>query len=90
MHLQKPNRIEDKKYLEYIRETPCLICGKRSEPHHLTTRGSGGSDYTSIPFCRSHHADYHLLGLSAFEEKYNINVWKETHRLLEKWMLNND
>ncbi len=85
--IPKPKRIEDKEYLEYIREQPCLISGKGADPHHLTTRGAGGSDYTAIPLARRYHTEIEQIGVEKFEAKYNINTWKEAHRLLEKWML---
>ena len=81
--IPKPKRIKDKEYLEYIREHNCLLCRDMGEPHHLTTRGSYGSDYTAIPLCRSHHSSYHDYGIATFEVRYHINVWKEAHRLLE-------
>ena len=77
----------DKKYLEYIRKIPCLISGKVADPHHLTSRGAYGSDYTALPLARRYHTEIEQIGVKKFEEKYNINVWKEAHRLLERFML---
>ena len=81
--LAKPKRIEDTEYLEYIRKTPCLINTKRSDPHHLRSRGAFGSDYTAIPLAREFHSELEQIGVKKFEKKYNINVWREAHRLLE-------
>ena len=85
--LLKPKRIEDKEYLEYIREHNCLLCRNMGEPHHLTTRGGYGSDYTAVPLCRKHHTYWHDFGNTVFEVTYEINTWKEAHRLLERFML---
>ena len=87
MSLQKPHRIEDKKYLEYIRKRGCLISNEKADPHHLTTRGACGSDYTAIPLSRKYHTEIEQNGVKKFEEKYKINTWKEAHRLLERFML---
>ena len=85
--IPKPHRIENEKYLEYIRNKTCLISGDAAEAHHLVSRGAGGSDYTSIPFAHVFHVEIEQIGVKKFEEKYNINVWKEAHRLLERYML---
>ena len=57
-------------YKAYIRSKPCLVCGGRSEPHHLKARGMGGKnksgvkDFTCIPLCREHHDE---IGRSVLE-----------------------
>lgn len=52
----------DADYLNFIREQPCIICGKqhRSDAHHLRdTRTSGeaikGPDWTCMPLCHECH-----------------------------------
>jgi len=79
---QKPNSIEfevfkkagykDPKYLEHIRNQPCVICrGRntimRTEPHHWQTRnnhGLGGkaSDACTMSLCFTHHNEIHGKG----------------------------
>jgi len=86
--LNKPSRIEDKEYLEYIRKHDCLVHHKRkAEAHHLITRAAYGSDYGAIPLCRICHTRWHDYGNTTFEVKYKINTWREAHRLLERYML---
>ena len=83
--IPKPTRVIDEEYLDYIRKQPCLVCRHDSDPHHLVTRKAFGSDYTAIPLCRNHHTEIGW-GIGKFELKYKINLWKDAHRLLERWM----
>ena len=78
-------RVKSDWYCQYIRSKPCVVCGGGAEVHHLQTRGSGGSDFTAIPLCRTCHVGVHQLGLKKFEEKYNVNLWKEAWALIVKW-----
>lgn len=61
----KEIRIESKKYLKWIREQPCVICGDMAEPHHLrsvrlgTGTGRKACDILTIPVCREHHNQCH-------------------------------
>jgi len=78
-------------YKEYIKEMSCLVCGSNTvDPHHLDQKGLGGSkdktkDYSCIPLCRAHHTEYHAYGLTKFEKLYQINLWKNAHKLLRRW-----
>jgi len=42
----------------------------------------GLKDYSCVPICRKHHTERHDLGLRRFEEKHNVNLWKEAFYLL--------
>ena len=76
----------DEDYLDYIREQPSVVSLRPSDdPHHLESRGSGGSDYTAIPLTRGEHREIHTMPLRDFEEKYGINLWRESHRLLRRY-----
>lgn len=50
---------KNKKYLEFIREQPCMVCGNKAEPHHeaFGTSGMGikGPDTWTVPLCRKCH-----------------------------------
>ena len=84
--LTKPQRSKDANYLSYVRGMRCLVCGDtNTDPHHLISRGSFGSDYTAIPLCREHHTELHSSGITKFEEKYSINLWKDAFKLLETY-----
>lgn len=78
-------KIINEEYLDYIRSKPCLICGIKSDPHHLiarTWRESKRNDYTAINLCRKHHSEVEQIALSKFESKYHINLWKEVALLI--------
>ncbi len=79
----KPLRYINHPYLDYIRTTPCVVCGQPAEPHHLVTRARGGSDLETVPLCRVHHSEIHTVGRKQLEKKYHINLWREAHKLLQ-------
>ena len=87
-------KLSSRKYLDYIRNKPCLVCGSiPCDPDHLEARGMGGAnrsgykDYSCVPLCRIHHTERHQLGNQKFEYKYNINLWKDAFNLLRKYFL---
>ncbi len=78
-----------KDYLKYIKSKNCLVCGVSPvDPDHLEHLGMGGAnkgglkDYSCVSLCRQHHSERHDLGLRRFEEKHNVNLWKEAFYLL--------
>lgn len=88
--LQKPKRIVDETYKIWIKGHPCLVCWNPSDPHHLKSRGSGGSDYTCIPLCRKHHSELEQIGKKRFETKHMVDLWRECHRYLEGYVVKAD
>jgi hypothetical protein len=65
----------DKKYLNYINQLPCVVCGQSPcDPHHPISRGAWGSDYYSISLCRQHHTEAHTIGRDTFQSKYNFEI----------------
>ena len=66
--------IRDRKYLDYLRTQPCLICGRRTgpdmtvEPAHIGTAGKGlkSPDSEAIPLCHEHHLEAHQRGEITF------------------------
>ena len=82
-----------KEYIEYIQRKPCSICFKTPvDAHHLDAIGMGMNrkketprDYTCVPLCREHHQEYHTVGINKFEEKYNLNIWKDAFNLLRRY-----
>ena len=65
------------------------MCGRSPvDPDHLEHLGMGGAnkgglkDYSCVSLCRQHHSERHDLGLRRFEEKHNVNLWKEAFYLL--------
>ena len=64
--------------LQTIREKPCSVCFRvgPSDPHHIRTRGAGGSDTFDnlLPLCREHHVETHKIGRATFLEKYKDKI----------------
>jgi hypothetical protein len=72
---------DPKAYLDYIRSMPCLVQGRdcygKVEPHHLQSRGAGGSDFLAIPLCSGHHTGgIHVMGIDTFARHYGIDYEK--------------
>lgn len=90
--LQKPQRVRDQKYLNYVKTLPCLCfngldskyrCNSGPvDPDHITSRGAGGGDTPDNvwPLCRTHHNLRHARGLPYITERYPK---------LKKWLLEN-
>lgn len=85
MMFPKQKRFESEKYLEFVRSLPCCMkifhfkCGnvssrKKSDPHHVKSKKSGGSDLTCIPMCRAHHSEIHSQGIISFQAKHKIDL----------------
>ena len=85
-----------KKYIDYVREKSCLVCGiTPCDPDHLEARGMGGAksemkDLSCVPLCRIHHTERHQFGNQKFEYKYSINLWKENSRLVRRYFVSRD
>ncbi len=64
-----------KEYKTYwINHSFCEICHNFSAaPHHLRTRGAGGTDEPGnlLSLCIAHHAEAHTLGVMSFADKYS-------------------
>ena len=88
----KPSRFQCPEYLAYVRNQPCAVshitmqCFGDTDPDHLKTRGSGGSDLTCVPLCRRHHSERHAIGSRRFEQKYNIDFQEINLHCLIEWM----
>ena len=94
MEKTQKQKLLSKKYLDNIRNKPCLVCGKMPcDPHHMEAVGMGGAnrdgfkDYSCVPLCRFHHNEYHSGGIHYFESKYQINLWKDAFNLLRKFLI---
>jgi len=57
-------------YLKFIRSKPCVVCRRKSEPHHIRRQywGAGTGikphDYVTIPLCRNCHTPETEVGLN--------------------------
>lgn len=70
----------------------CLICGKKADLHHVDQVGLGYNRETKpqlgalvMPLCRVHHAEYHSIGRTAFEERYHAKPVPMTERIAAKY-----
>ncbi len=66
----------------YKSDKECVACNFYAEEmcclHHLTSRGSGGSDmpYNLISTCLPCHVKYHQMGLVWMADKYlSVQIW---------------
>ncbi len=87
---KRTNREIDLEFLKFVRRHACAVtgCVNQTQAHHLKTRASGGSDYTAVPLCGVHHTyDYgvHPLGLTRFEQLYELDLWSINKQLLERY-----
>ena len=51
----------------------CEVCGNYADPpHHLRTRGAGGSDEAGnlLSLCTAHHTEVGTIGVISFANKY--------------------
>lgn len=92
MRFPKSPRLEDEKYLAYIRTLPCKVCGQAAEPHHTEGGGTAliGSDYQAIPLCRDHHQEHNHLGKTSFYVKHNLGMEREIIKCLEGYLVECD
>jgi hypothetical protein len=84
----KPMRLQDRGYLRWIRQQPCLIDHVQADAHHVDVGGVGtkGSDYRTLPLCRRCHREAHTLGRRRFEERHRLDMREEIIRLLETYL----
>lgn len=73
----------------YVRSLPCCVCHKPgpSDPHHVRSRGAGGTSKDLVPFCRRHHMEYHATGRETFARRHGIDLEAKAARY-EEWYHN--
>ena len=87
-----------KEFIKYIKKMPCLVCGRGEvDAHHLDAIGMGNNrkkktekDFSCVPLCKTHHGEYHNMGLVAMQDKYKgnrLNFWKDNRNLLLPFLL---
>lgn len=76
----KTLNLENKKYLDFIRTFPCVVCGNPNVVAHHNYHGTKWkNDYLAMPLCQEHHGPgsghgYHDLEHEGFESVYNLNI----------------
>jgi len=84
-HKNKPWR--SKKYLEYIRKQPCVVCGHTlTQAHHVKTVGSGGGDEWVIPLCIPCHQMIHMIGRDTFFRRHKVNIQQELFEMVSGYL----
>lgn len=73
----KPKRVINRALLDSIAALPCLVCGGKSDPCHIKSRGAGGADNPEnlLPLCRRHHSESHSMNWHRFAGKYPVVYW---------------
>ena len=87
--LSKPRRVVDEDFLAFVRSRRCCVTrctAADTDPHHLKSRGSGGSDHTAVSMCRQHHTEVHTLGLITFEKRHEMSLWNENALALGEYI----
>lgn len=68
LHIPEPRRKRSPDHLAFVRQQPCLICGRiPSQAHHLRfsqprALGMKVSDEYTVPLCAVHHDELHRAG----------------------------
>ena len=89
----KPKPLRSKKYLTFVREHPCIRCGKReTQAHHESFHNSGigtkPSDSYAIPLCIQCHLERHSQGKQTFWDGFDVrNV---IINLLTEYLIQNE
>ena len=87
MSYNKNKPWRSKKYLEYIRKQPCVVCGNTlTQAHHVKTVGSGGGDEWAIPLCRNCHQMIHLVGRDTFFKRHEVNIQQELFNMVSDYL----
>jgi hypothetical protein len=83
-------------FADYIRQQPCLVCGRRpSEPHHIRSRGAGGTDIEGfgshgnlVPLCGPFgcHAEGHQGGWQTFQKNHGVDLRSAAENYYRHWV----
>ena len=91
--LIKPTVYRNKKYLAFVRQFPCLVCGSERDiqachtgPHGL---GSKASDLRAVNLCAEHHLGNRgldQLGREKFEDFWIVDLRDRCLELLNLYL----
>ena len=67
------------RYRAFIKEHPCLICGRTPcDPHHEPLGKAGTSikapDSHCVPLCFEHHSELHNTGVKTFWKSIDVKM----------------
>jgi len=76
----KPKIFRSKKYLDFIRRHPCLICGNpNTVAHHESlgrnAMGSKPPDSHAVPLCNECHQRRHAHGVQSFWGGWDVKMY---------------
>src|SRR5499427_410099 len=93
-HKPKPNSYRRVQHLAFVRQLPCVACGKvaPSEAAHVRTGTDGGvgvkpADRYAVPLCTACHAKQHRIGELTFWSALRIDPVNVALRL---WTVSTD
>lgn len=91
-----PKRWESSRYLAFVRQHPCCVCGATEsiEAHHYDPGGSGmgrkADDTATAPLCTWHHREWHDTGrFASHGHTRAYSEWLQRdaqRRLLAAWV----
>lgn len=65
--------MKSSKYLDFIREQPCVVSGVNGvDAHHVLRKSQSSNDYLCVPLDHALHMELHSTGVETFERKYSI------------------
>ena len=72
----------------------CAVCGRKTELHHVDAVGMGRDrreinhvGMRALPLCREHHEEAHMVGNTAFLERYHLEPIAIDDRIAKKYGL---
>lgn len=72
----------------------CAVCGRKTELHHVDAVGMGRDrreinhvGMRALPLCREHHEEAHMVGNTAFLERYHLEPIAIDERIAKKYGL---
>lgn len=81
---RKPTTAAERRHLDRVAQMPCLVCGRPSTVHHVTSDGCKRLTRTHervVPLCPRHHMiqwgpkdSVEALGHAGFEATYGIDL----------------
>lgn len=83
---------QNRRFLDFVRSLPCLICQKTcGQAHHLLrtgehSMGKRSPDRYAVPLCWEHHDELHRLGDEAlFFMRYGIDPYRWVRDAFMRW-----
>ena len=87
---QRRPRYKDPKYLEWVREQDCVVCGEKTQTEEaahirmedadvgkpMTGMGTKPDDFYVLPLCNLHHQQQHAVAEWAFWSRKKIDPVK--------------